>query len=43
MKIGDYPKREDGDNSNVGAVVERVIANAGVAELPLLTNGNYHE
>lgn len=32
-----------GDSSNSGAAVERVIANSGAVELPLLTRTNYHE
>ena len=32
-----------GESSKAGAVVERVVANSGAVELPLLTRTNYHE
>jgi hypothetical protein len=41
MKVGAY-KGDAGDGSSA-AVAERVVANAGAVELPLLTKGNYHE
>ncbi|CAN6215165.1 unnamed protein product [Urochloa humidicola] len=42
MKIGDSPSSKVGEGSGSGAV-ERVMANPGAVELPLLTRTNYHE
>lgn len=42
MKVGAY-KGDVGDGSSADAGGERVVASTVAVELPLLTNGNYHE